>query len=73
MDGDSWEELGHGDVKKCDLVIWAILLTSKINVLRLENRQVGMFKIEAKFRDHPPTVPHPNPYILFHDVTGHLL
>ena len=53
MDGDSWEELGHGDVKKCDLVIWAILLISKINVLRLENRQVGMLKIEAKFRPHP--------------------
>ena len=31
-----------GDVKKCDLVIWVILLISKINVLRLENRQVGM-------------------------------
>ena len=42
MDGDSWEELGHEDVKKCDLVIWVILLISKINVLRLENRQVGM-------------------------------
>ena len=37
MDGDSWEELGHGDVKKCDLVIWVILLINKIYVLRLEN------------------------------------
>ena len=31
-----------GDVKKCDLVIWAILLINKMYVLRLENRQVGM-------------------------------
>ena len=32
----------NGDVKKCDLVIWAILLINKMYVLRLENRQVGM-------------------------------
>ena len=53
----------NGDVKKCDLVIWAILLINKMYVLCLENRQVGMLKIVAKFRDniptHDPSHPHP--------------
>ena len=40
MDRDSWEELGHGDVKKCDLVIWGILLISKINVLPNPNSYI---------------------------------
>ena len=72
MDRDSWEELGHGDVKKSDLVIWVTLLINKINVLRLENRQVGMLKTEAKFRDHPPSPPQPV-YILFHDFIRSLV
>ena len=68
-----------GDVKKCDLVIWAILLINKMYVLRLENEQVGMLKIVAKFRDNIPTPapfhPHPpTPYIYcFKMSIGYLL
>ena len=64
----------NGDVKKCDLVIWAILLINKMYVLRLENRQAAS---RACLRSKPnfvtiPNPTQPNPFILFYDVTWSL-
>ena len=59
MDGDSWEELGHEDVKKCDLVIWVILLLKKINVCVTFRKQASRHAF--CLRSKPNFGPQPQP------------